>query len=130
MFESPHFDFAGLMEQLAVFEKLMKKHLPKISKKFKAEGVETLMFAHDWFQTLFVRTFAGKMEVVGPIFDNFVEKGWVVMHGVGLGLLAMQEAKLLDMEFEDILMGFGTIGENVEIGKLLQVAEGFKLKLK
>lgn len=96
--------FESLYLRLFQLDCLIKDQLPKLHAHFQEVGVETHMYASQWFLTLYTARFP--LYVVFHILDLFLLDGMVVLFQVALQLLAMCESDLRQLDFEGILQYF------------------------
>lgn len=96
--------FDCLYLRLFQLDCLIKEQLPKLHAHFQEVGVETHMFASQWFLTLYTARFP--LYVVFHILDLYLLDGLVVLFQVALTLLALCEADLRQLDFEGILQYF------------------------
>lgn len=93
--------FENLYLRLYQLNRLMKDQLPKLYEHFARMGVETHMFASQWFLTLFTARFP--LYFVFHILDVFLLDGMPILFQVALTLLAACESDLRQLDFEGIL---------------------------
>lgn len=96
--------FESLYLRLFQLDCLMRDHLPKLHSHFQEVGIETHMFASQWFLTLYTARFP--LYVVFHILDLFLLDGMGVLFQVALTLLATCESDLRQLDFEGILQYF------------------------
>lgn len=96
--------FESLYLRLFQLDCLIREQLPKLHAHFQAVGVETHMYASQWFLTLYTARFP--LYVVFHILDLILLDGTVVLFQVALTLLAMCESDLRQLDFEGILHYF------------------------
>lgn len=96
--------FESLYLRLFQLDCLVKEQMPKLHAHFQEVGVETHMFASQWFLTLYTARFP--LYVVFHILDLFLLDGVGVIFQVALTLLAMCEADLRQLDFEGVLKYF------------------------
>lgn len=85
-------------------KRLLEDQLPELYKHFYDRGVETHMFAAQWFLTLFTARFP--LYLVFHIFDVFLLQGLDTIFQVALALLMLCKKELLQLDFESILKYF------------------------
>lgn len=93
--------FENLYLRLYQLNRLMKDQLPKLFEHFERIGIETHMFASQWFLTLFTARFP--LYFVFHILDVFLLDGMPILFQVALTLLAVCEAELRQLDFEGVL---------------------------
>lgn len=93
--------FENLYLRLYQLNRLMKDQLPKLYEHFERIGIETHMFASQWFLTLFTARFP--LYFVFHILDVFLLEGMPILFQVALTLLAVCEAELRQLDFEGVL---------------------------
>lgn len=96
--------FEMLYLHLHQLNRLMKDQLPKLYEHFEQNGVETHMFASQWFLTLFTARFP--LYFVFHILDVFLLDGMQILFQVALTLLNEFENELRMLDFEGILKYF------------------------
>lgn len=93
--------FENLYLRLYQLNRLMKDQLPKLYEHFQQTGVETHMFASQWFLTLFTARFP--LYFVFHILDVFLLDGMPILFQVAITLLSVCEADLRQLDFEGVL---------------------------
>lgn len=93
--------FESLYLRLYQLNRLMKDQLPKLFEHFEKTGIETHMFASQWFLTLFTARFP--LYFVFHILDVFLLEGMPILFQTALTLLSVCEADLKQLDFEGIL---------------------------
>lgn len=93
--------FECLYLRLYQLNRLMKDQLPKLFEHFEKTGIETHMFASQWFLTLFTARFP--LYFVFHILDVFLLEGMPILFQTALTLLSVCEADLKQLDFEGIL---------------------------
>ncbi|XP_034948115.1 rab GTPase-activating protein 1-like [Chelonus insularis] len=96
--------FDNLHMRFYQLNRLMEDQLPELYKHFCDRGVETHMFAAQWFLTLFTARFP--LYLVFHILDVFLLQGLDTLFQVALALLMMSKKELLQLDFESILKYF------------------------
>lgn len=96
--------FQILYLHLYQLNRLMKDQLPKLFEHFEQNGIETHMFASQWFLTLFTARFP--LYFVFHILDVFLLDGMPILFQVALTLLTEFESELRVLDFEGILKYF------------------------
>ncbi|XP_018648456.1 putative rab6 gtpase activating protein, gapcena (rabgap1 protein) [Schistosoma mansoni] len=92
-------DESGLMDAYRIL--ITKDQLPDVAKHFSDLGLETHMFASQWFLTLFTAKFP--LNVVFHIVDLFLTEGLIFIFKVSLALLQLARRDLLGLDFEGVL---------------------------
>lgn len=96
--------FEILYLHLYQLNRLIKDQLPKLYDHFEQNGVETHMFASQWFLTLFTARFP--LYFVFHILDVFLLDGMQIIFQVALTLLTEVESELQMLDFEGMLKYF------------------------
>jgi hypothetical protein len=91
----------GLQQRLFVFDKLLQDALPEVVDHFGREGIQSNMYASQWFLTLFAYKFP--MEVVYRIFDMIFSEGLDAVYRISLCLLAKNASNLRELKFEELI---------------------------
>ncbi|CAH8467150.1 unnamed protein product [Schistosoma rodhaini] len=94
-------DFDGLHMRLYQLDRIIQDQLPDVAKHFSDLGLETHMFASQWFLTLFTAKFP--LTVVFHIVDLFLTEGLIFIFKVSLALLQLARRDLLGLDFEGVL---------------------------
>ncbi|XP_020282361.1 rab GTPase-activating protein 1-like isoform X2 [Pseudomyrmex gracilis] len=96
--------FDNLYMRFYQLNRLIEDQLPELYKHFCDRGVETHMFAAQWFLTLFTARFP--LYLVFHILDVFLLQGLDTLFQVALALLMFCKKELLQLDFESILKYF------------------------
>ncbi|GAB0100177.1 rab GTPase-activating protein 1-like [Sergentomyia squamirostris] len=96
--------FESLYLRLYQLNRLLKDQLPKLYEHFAQIGVETHMFASQWFLTLFTARFP--LYFVYHILDVFLLDGMPILFQVAMTLLSVYEQDLRQLDFEGVLKYF------------------------
>ncbi|PKC07639.1 RabGAP/TBC, partial [Rhizophagus irregularis] len=93
----------GLQQRLYQFSGLLSQILPKLHSHFHLHGIQSAMYASQWFLSLFAYTYP--LPLVFRIYDVvFAEGAPETIMRVAIALLKKNEEKLLSFgEFEDLL---------------------------
>ncbi|KAM3668581.1 ecotropic viral integration site 5 protein homolog isoform X3 [Ammospiza nelsoni] len=86
------------------FECMIQEHLPELYVHFQSQSFHTSMYASSWFLTIFLTTFP--LPIATRIFDIFMSEGLEIVFRVGLALLQMNQAELLQLDMEGMLQHF------------------------
>ena len=92
----------GLRIEQAVFNDLVAIKLPKVSKQLRLHGVIAELFATRWFVALFANSLP--IETTLRVWDAFLLEGQKVLHRVGLAMLRVAEARLLQCQDQQELL--------------------------
>lgn len=96
--------FEVLYLRLYQLERLIKSQLPKLYEHFALCGIETHMYASQWFLTLFTARFP--LYFVFYVLDVFLLDGISLLFQVAITLLSVCENDLRELDFEGILKYF------------------------
>ncbi|XP_049782057.1 rab GTPase-activating protein 1-like [Schistocerca cancellata] len=96
--------FDVLYLRLYQLDRLMEEQLPKLWQHFTEKGVESHMFASQWFLTVFTARFP--LYFVFHILDVFLLQGVETLFQVALALLMVCKKELLTLDFETTLKYF------------------------
>ncbi|XP_004525660.1 rab GTPase-activating protein 1-like isoform X2 [Ceratitis capitata] len=96
--------FEALYLRLYQLDRLIKDQLPKLYEHFVACGIETHMYASQWFLTLFTARFP--LCFVFHVLDVFLLDGMPLLFQVAITLLSICEPDLRQLDFEGILKYF------------------------
>ncbi|XP_053105892.1 EVI5-like protein isoform X2 [Hemicordylus capensis] len=86
------------------FEWMIQEQLPELYVHFQAQSFHTSMYASSWFLTIFLTTFP--LPIATRIFDIFMSEGLEIVFRVGLALLQMNQAELMQLDMEGMLQHF------------------------
>ncbi|XP_077189123.1 ecotropic viral integration site 5 protein homolog isoform X4 [Paroedura picta] len=113
------------------FECMIQEQLPELHVHFQAQSFHTSMYASSWFLTIFLTTFP--LPIATRIFDIFMSEGLEIVFRVGLALLQMNQAELMQLDMEGMLQQFQkVIPHQFDSGpdKLIQTAYQVKYNAK
>ncbi|CAG8535426.1 59_t:CDS:2 [Diversispora eburnea] len=91
----------GLQLKLFQFDRLVEEMLPKLHEHLKSQGINSSMYASQWFMTLFAYKFP--LPLVFRIYDTIFTEGIESIFRFSIALLKKNEKALLEMEFEKLL---------------------------
>ncbi|XP_051050425.1 LOW QUALITY PROTEIN: EVI5-like protein [Phodopus roborovskii] len=86
------------------FECMIQEHLPELFVHFQSQSFHTSMYASSWFLTIFLTTFP--LPIATRVFDIFMSEGLEIVFRVGLALLQMNQADLMQLDMEGMLQHF------------------------
>ncbi|XP_055800076.1 ecotropic viral integration site 5 protein homolog isoform X2 [Salvelinus fontinalis] len=89
------------------FEYMIQELLPDLHIHFQAQSFHTSMYASSWFLTIFLTSFP--LPVATRIFDIFMLEGLEIVFRVGLAILQMNQAELIQLDMEGMLQYFQRI---------------------
>ncbi|XP_055259182.1 ecotropic viral integration site 5 protein homolog isoform X5 [Moschus berezovskii] len=113
------------------FECMIQEHLPELFVHFQSQSFHTSMYASSWFLTIFLTTFP--LPIATRIFDIFMSEGLEIVFRVGLALLQMNQAELMQLDMEGMLQHFQRVIPHQFDGgpdKLIQAAYQVKYNSK
>uniref|UniRef100_A0AAY4E915 Rab-GAP TBC domain-containing protein n=1 Tax=Denticeps clupeoides TaxID=299321 RepID=A0AAY4E915_9TELE len=113
------------------FECMIQEHLPELHMHFQAQSFHTSMYASSWFLTIFLTSFP--LPVATRIFDIFMCEGLEIVFRVGLAILQMNQAELVQLDMEGMLQHFQkVIPHQLDSGpdKVIQAAYQVKYNAK
>ena len=116
-------NFEQLQLRFYQLNRLLEKNMPDLWQHFQNVGLETHMFASQWFLTLFSAKFP--LFLVFRVLDVFMLQGIETIFQVSLALLMMVRKELLAQDFEGIMKYF-----RVNIPKKLRSEEHAKHLMK
>ncbi|KAG1466588.1 hypothetical protein G6F56_004660 [Rhizopus delemar] len=94
-------EMEGLQLRLHQFDALVEEYLPRISRHLKQQGINSTMYASQWFMTLFAYKFP--LHLVFRIYDVMFTEGISTLFKFAIALLKRNEGQLLGFEFEHLL---------------------------
>ncbi|KAM5256978.1 ecotropic viral integration site 5 protein homolog isoform 2-T2 [Ctenodactylus gundi] len=113
------------------FECMIQEHLPELFVHFQSQSFHTSMYASSWFLTIFLTTFP--LPIATRIFDIFMSEGLEIVFRVGLAVLQMNQAELMQLDMEGMLQHFQKVIPHQFDGgpdKLIQAAYQVKYNSK
>ncbi|XP_044156439.1 ecotropic viral integration site 5 protein homolog isoform X3 [Bufo gargarizans] len=113
------------------FECMIQEQLPEIFVHFQAQSFHTSMYASSWFLTIFLTSFP--LPIATRIFDIFMSEGLEIVFRVGLAVLQMNQAELMQLDMEGMLQHFQKVIPRQFDGgpeKLIQAAYQVKYNAK
>lgn len=113
------------------FECMIQEHLPELHIHFQAQSFHTSMYASSWFLTIFLTYFP--LPVATRIFDIFMCEGLEIVFRLGLAILQMNQAELIQLDMEGMLQHFQrVIPHQLDSGpdKVIQAAYQVKYNAK
>ena len=118
-------DFPGLKKKFYILLSLQKKHIPKIYKVFRRDGILPSMYASNWFITLFTRNV--DFSIVLRIFDCFLLEGFKVIYRITLALLKLKENVFCKGKAGCSLPLIQSVPDKVNVDDLFKTAFGFQI---
>ncbi|KAF7255952.1 hypothetical protein EG68_05641 [Paragonimus skrjabini miyazakii] len=94
-------DFEGLHMRLYQLKRIVQDQLSDVDKHFTELGLETHMYASQWFLTLFTAKFP--LTLVFCIVDLFLAEGMIFIFKMAVTLLRLARRDLLGLDFEGVL---------------------------
>jgi len=116
-------NFEQLQLRFYQLERLVETRIPDLHAHFQEIGLETHMYASQWFLTLFSAKFP--LHLVFRVLDVFLLQGVDTIFQVSLALLMMARKELLTQDFENTMKYF-----RVNIPKRLRNEENSKYFMK
>ncbi|KAL4608314.1 hypothetical protein GN956_G25274 [Arapaima gigas] len=113
------------------FECMIQEQLPELHMHFQAQSFHTSMYASSWFLTIFLTSFP--LPVATRMFDIFMCEGLEIVFRVGLAILQMNQAELMQLDMEGMLQHFQkVIPHQLDSGpdKVIQTAYQVKYNAK
>ncbi|KAI8382426.1 rab-GTPase-TBC domain-containing protein [Blakeslea trispora] len=91
----------GLQLRLYQFDALVQEYLPHVARHLKQQGVNSTMYASQWFLTLFAYKFP--FNLVFRIYDVIFAEGISVIFKFAIALLKRNQTTILGLDFEHLL---------------------------
>ncbi|XP_056605782.1 ecotropic viral integration site 5 protein homolog isoform X3 [Triplophysa dalaica] len=113
------------------FEFMIQEQLPELYVHFQSQSFHTSMYASSWFLTIFLTSFP--LPVATRIFDIFMCEGLEIVFRVGMAILQMNQAELMQLDMEGMLQHFQkVIPHQLDSGpdKVIQAAYQVKYNAK
>merc|ERR1719412_976847 len=124
-------NFEQLQLRLYQLDRLIENMMPDLHVHFQDCGLESHMFASQWFLTVFTAKFP--LFLVFRVLDVFLLQGFDAIFQVALAILKVTKKDLLNQDFEGLMKYFRvnipkTYRNEENAKQLLRVAIGIKLK--
>ncbi|CEP15964.1 hypothetical protein [Parasitella parasitica] len=94
-------DMDGLQMRLYQFDALVQEHLPHVARHLKQQGINSTMYASQWFMTLFAYKFP--LNLVYRIYDVIFAEGINSIFKFAIALLKRNQTTILGSDFEHLL---------------------------
>ena len=91
-----------LVINLYCLDRLIELHLPQVFSHFKEQRVTPILFASEWFTTLFGYTF--ELSFTRIIWTVFFHEGKPWLFRVALAIVSCLEKQILQSSFESLIM--------------------------
>ncbi|RCH87880.1 GTPase-activating protein [Rhizopus azygosporus] len=91
----------GLQLRLYQFDALVQEYLPHVARHLKQQGINSTMYASQWFMTLFAYKFP--LNLVFRIYDVIFTEGISSIFKFAIALLKRNQTHILGLEFEHLL---------------------------
>ncbi|XP_074492556.1 ecotropic viral integration site 5 protein homolog isoform X6 [Sebastes fasciatus] len=109
------------------FEVMIQEFLPDLYMHFQAQSFHTSMYASSWFLTIFLTSFP--LPVATRIFDIFMCEGLEIVFRVGMAILQMNQAELIQLDMEGMLQHFQrVIPHQLDSGPDKVIAAAYQVK--
>eukprot|EP01105_Mastigella_eilhardi_P022081 TRINITY_DN5406_c0_g2_i1.p2 TRINITY_DN5406_c0_g2~~TRINITY_DN5406_c0_g2_i1.p2 ORF type:complete len:176 (-),score=57.84 TRINITY_DN5406_c0_g2_i1:38-565(-) len=106
---------------LYCLDRLIEIQLPHLFSHFKSCGVTPLLFASQWFPTVY--TYNIPLGVSVHIWDVFFVEGLQWLFKVALAILRLNQDQLLTMDFEAVVEHLKSVVRRLDPGMLIKVAD-------
>mmetsp|Transcript_15022 Transcript_15022/g.47910 ORF Transcript_15022/g.47910 Transcript_15022/m.47910 type:complete len:391 (-) Transcript_15022:15-1187(-) len=96
-----------LRTALTRLEVLLEHHLPELHRHFHSIGLHAVLYAQEWFLTLF--TYSLPMSLAARVMSTFFADGWPALFRMALAVLKDKQDELMGCDLEHaltILKGF------------------------
>ena len=110
-----------LVVNLYCLDRLVEMFLPKLFSHFKEERVSPVMFASEWFTTLFGYTFP--ISFTKRVWTKFFSVGKLYLFRVAMAILKILEKRILKLPFEKVVVMLKS--PPVEAKQVMEKAERF-----
>ncbi|RCH90252.1 GTPase-activating protein, partial [Rhizopus stolonifer] len=94
-------DMDGLQLRLYQFDALLQEYLPHVARHLVQQGINSTMYASQWFMTLFAYKFP--LNLVFRIYDVILAEGISTIFKFAIALLKRNQTTLLGLDFEHVL---------------------------
>lgn len=102
--------FPLLQQNFYVLERLIERYCPLLYKHFVRNGVQSNMYATEWFMTFFA--FRLPFEILLRVWDVVFHQGMRIIFSMGIYLLRCNQKYLLCNEFPDIVHSLKNLHDN------------------
>ncbi|CAF0746293.1 unnamed protein product [Didymodactylos carnosus] len=128
LLQRPYFQtfyrFNNIEKYLLLFEQLLNFYLPKLSEHFYRMSIKPNYFAFDWFFTIYSKSLP--LDVVSRIWDIYYRDGDEFVFRTALGILALYEERLLNMDTFHCLQFLTKLPEDLNATQLFKSIETIK----
>lgn len=109
-------------------ERLIQIYMPNLFLHFQALGVQPVMYASEWFSTVFAYSF--EFNMAARIWDVFLIEGVDYLMNLALAILKIAEIHLLKLNFEQTILYLKERGYHTLITQsIFKLADTFDVKL-
>lgn len=109
-------------------DRLTQVYMPNLFLHFQALGVQPVMFASEWFSTVFAYSF--EFNMAARIWDVFLVEGVDYLLNLALAILKIAEPQLLKFNFEESILYLKERGYHTLVTHtIFQLADSFDVSL-
>ncbi|ORC91046.1 rab6 GTPase activating protein, partial [Trypanosoma theileri] len=94
--------FPLLQVFFAILHRLIERLLPSLHRHFLETGVEAVLFASQWFLTLY--TYQFPIDFTSRLWDLFFAEGWRIMFMAAIAILQGEKEQLMLLDMEETLL--------------------------
>mmetsp|Transcript_3274 Transcript_3274/g.4510 ORF Transcript_3274/g.4510 Transcript_3274/m.4510 type:complete len:795 (-) Transcript_3274:59-2443(-) len=105
--------FPMLQRTFWIWEKLLEKSCPQISKKFAKFNLSPTLYGMKWFLLVFLDAFPFSLMV--RLWDIFLFKGYDFVFTIGIGLFKFLEKRLLSASYEEVVQILQSLPNQISI---------------
>ncbi|CAF0853142.1 unnamed protein product [Didymodactylos carnosus] len=128
LLQRPYFQtfyrFNNIEKYLLLFEQLLNFYLPNLSEHFSRMSIKPDCFAFDWFFTMYSKSLP--LDIVSRIWDIYYRDGDEFVFRTALGILALYEKRLLNMDTFHCLQFLTKLPEDLNTTQLFKSIETIK----
>lgn len=109
-------------------DRLIQIYMPNLFLHFESLGVQTVMYASEWFSTIFAYSF--EFSMAARIWDVFFVEGVNYLLNLALAILKIAEPHILKLNFEETILYLKERGYHTLVNKsIFKLADTFDVKL-
>ena len=106
-----------------MFNKLLEKYIPKISKQFGKMEITPELYLIPWLEEFFTKTF--NVNILNHIFDLFLINGEYILFQIGLSIIKLLEDELPNSTIGEIFKSLQRIPKDTTETDFMYIVQSF-----
>ena len=106
-----------------LFNKLLEKYIPKISKQFGKMEITPELYLIPWLEEFFTKTF--NINILNHIFDLFLINGEYILFQIGLSIIKLLEDELPNSTIGEIFKSLQRIPKHTTETDFMYIVQSF-----